>query len=53
MKQIKTIAQFATKALRNTATITGGAVNKSGYFPKHPGNHTGNDHPRHPGYQKD
>jgi hypothetical protein len=54
---MKSIAQFASKAIRNTSAITGGAVNKSGYFPKHPGPNdgpnSGNDHPQHPGYKKD
>jgi|GEM_PF-3963651 len=48
----KSLAQFLPVAIRNPQTVTGGAA-KSGYWPKHPGNSTGNDHPQHPGYDKD
>jgi hypothetical protein len=53
MKAIKPIAAFVQKEVRNKEKVTGGA----GYHPKHPGPNdgpnSGNNHPRHPGYDKD
>ena len=42
----KSVAAFVAGAITNTKTVTGGAA------PKHPGNFTENDHPQHPGNEK-
>jgi len=42
----KSITAFLPNAIRNPQTVVGGPAPK-------PGSHTGNDHPQHPGYDKD